>query len=87
LFTPSPEDRLVTLSLDPAARWVADYYPCEEATERDDGGLVVRLRVHDDAWVRRLALGLAGVARVTDPPELAAQIRDVATAALAAYQD
>ena len=46
-----------------------------------------RLRVHDDAWVRRLALGLAGVARVTDPPELAEQIREVAAAALAAYGD
>jgi proteasome accessory factor C len=85
LFTPSPEDRLVTLSLDPAARWVADYYPCEEVAERDDGGLTVRLRAHDDAWVRRLALGLAGAAWVTDPPALAAEIREIATAALAAY--
>jgi proteasome accessory factor C len=85
LFTPSAEDRLVTISLDPAARWVADYYPCEEVAERGDGGLTVRLRVHDDAWVRRLALGLAGVGRVTDPPELSAQIRDVAVATLAAY--
>jgi proteasome accessory factor C len=86
LFTPSPEDRLVTLSLDPAARWVADYYPCEDVTERGDGGLVVRLRAHDDAWIRRLALGLAGVGWVTDPPELAAEIREVASAALAAYE-
>jgi proteasome accessory factor C len=86
LFTPSPEDTLVTISLDPPARWVADYYPCEQVEERDDGGLVVRLRVHDNAWVRRLALGLAGVGRVTDPPALAAEIRDVAIATLGAYQ-
>jgi proteasome accessory factor C len=85
LFTPSPEDRLVTVSLDPAARWVADYYPVEDVAERGDGGLVVRLRVHDDDWLRRLALGLAGVARVTDPPELAAQITAAATAALTSY--
>lgn len=86
LFTPSPEDRLVTFSLDPAARWVADYHPCEEVEERGDGGLIVRMRVHDDAWVRRLALGLAGVAELTDPPELAGLVRDAAVAALAAYE-
>jgi proteasome accessory factor C len=85
LFTPAPDDRLVTFSLDPAARWVADYYPCEDVEERGDGGLVVRLRVRDDAWVRRIALGLAGVGRVIDPPELSGEIRDVAVAALAAY--
>jgi proteasome accessory factor C len=85
LFTPSPDDRLVTFSLDPPARWVADYHPCEDVTERGDGGLIVKLRVHDDAWVRRLALGLAGVAVLTDPPELAEAVRNVANAALEAY--
>jgi proteasome accessory factor C len=85
LFTPSSDDRLVTFSLDPAARWAADYYQCEEVAERGDGGLVVKLRARDDAWVRRLALGLAGVARLTDPPELAGLVRDAAVAALAAY--
>jgi proteasome accessory factor C len=87
LFTPSPEDRLVTFSLDSAARWVADYYPCESIEERGDGGLIVALRVQDEAWVRRLALGLAGMARVTDPPDLAAEIRAAATATLAAYRE
>jgi proteasome accessory factor C len=85
LFTPSTDDRLVTFSLEPAARWVADYHPCEDVVERGDGGLVVRLRVHDDAWVRRLALGLAGVAVLTDPPELAQQVREAAISALASY--
>jgi proteasome accessory factor C len=85
LFTPSVDDQLVTLSLDAAARWVADYYPCEDVHERGDGGLDVQLRVHDPRWVRRLALGLAGVGHVTDPPELAAELREIARAALAAY--
>jgi len=35
--------------------------------------------------VRRLALRLGGAGRVVDPPELAAQIRTDAAAALAAY--
>jgi proteasome accessory factor C len=85
LFTPSSEDPLVSLSLDPAARWAADYYQCETVEERGDGGLIVTLRARDEAWVRRLALGLAGVATLTDPPELAAQVRSAAVAALSAY--
>lgn len=85
LFSPSPDDRLVTFSLDPAARWAADYYQCEEVEERGDGGLIVKLRARDDEWVRRLALGLAGVARLIDPPELTELVRDAAVAALAAY--
>jgi proteasome accessory factor C len=86
LFTPAPDDRLVTLSLDRPARWVADYYPCEEVSERGDGGLVVKLRVRDDAWIRRLALGLAGLGVVIEPTEVADAVRDVASAALAAYR-
>src|SRR4051812_35195380 len=30
VFTPAPEDPLVTLELEPSARWVADYFPCED---------------------------------------------------------
>jgi proteasome accessory factor C len=86
MFTPAPEDRLVTLELAPAARWVADYYPHESAVERADGGLTVTLRARDDAWLRRLALGLAGLGRVVDPPALAAAVRDEARMALTAYE-
>jgi proteasome accessory factor C len=85
LFTPSEADRLVTLELAPAARWVADYYPCESVAERPGGGLVVELRGRDEAWLRRLVLGLAGHARVLDPPDLAASVRAAASAALARY--
>jgi proteasome accessory factor C len=86
LFTPDPSDRLVTLELDPAARWVADYHPCEEVVERVGGGLVVRLRTRDDGWVRRLALGLAGNGRVVDPPELADLVAGSARDTLAQYK-
>ena len=84
-FTPAPDDRLVTLELDPPARWVADYYPCEHIEERADGGVVVTMRARDDAWLRRVALGIAGFGRVTDPPEVAADVRDAAVRALAGY--
>ena len=86
LFAPDDDDRLVTLDLDPSARWVADYHPVEDVSERGDGGVVVRLRARDDDWVRRLALGLAGRGRVTDPPDLAAEVQVAARAALSAYR-
>jgi proteasome accessory factor C len=86
MFTPAPDDRLVTIELAREARWVADYYPCESVVERGDGALTVTMRARDDAWVRRLALGLAGAGRVTDPPEVAATVRDEALAALACYR-
>jgi proteasome accessory factor C len=85
VFTPDPSDPIITLELEPAARWVADYHPCEEVVERGDGGLVVRLRTRDEAWVRRLALGLAGSGRVVEPPELAALVTRTASDTLAAY--
>jgi len=85
LFTPAAEDRVVTLRLEPAARWVADYYPCETVEERGDGGLVVTLRARDDAWLRRLVLGLAGMVEVTAPAAVAAAVAGDAAVALAQY--
>ncbi len=86
LFRPGPNDLLVTLALKPGAAWVADYYPCESVQETADGGLVVRLRTGDTAWVRRLALRLGESGRVLAPAELAEQVREDASTALAAYR-
>ena len=52
LFRPSPEDTVVTLELDPGARWVVDYYPVEDVQELASGQLLVRLRAADDRWLR-----------------------------------
>lgn len=86
LFEPAPDDQLVSLSVQPPARWVSDYYPCESVTERPDGGLDITLRVRDPEWASRMALGLAGVGEVTRPQDLAARIRATAGAALDHYQ-
>jgi predicted DNA-binding transcriptional regulator YafY len=85
LFRPGPDDVLVTVELEPWARWVVDYYPVEQVEELADRRLRVRLRTADPGWLRRLLLRLGGAARVTDPPELAADVRRAARAALAAY--
>ncbi|HEY8455555.1 MAG TPA: WYL domain-containing protein [Actinopolymorphaceae bacterium] len=86
LFQPSPDHALATLELEPAAAWVAEYYPCEEVIEQSDGSLLVRLRVADPRWLRRLALRLGGSARILEPSELAEDVRNDALAALAAYE-
>jgi len=85
VFTPAADDRLITVELSDRARWVADYYPCESVREAAGGGLVVTMRARDDAWVRRLALSLAGIARIVEPADLAAAARDAARSALLAY--
>ncbi|MDQ6650981.1 MAG: WYL domain-containing protein [Actinomycetota bacterium] len=85
LFAPSSTDAAVTLALSPAARWVADYYPCESVEESTDGGLHATLRTPDTRWLRALALRLGSDGAVLDPPELAEEVRAEARSALAAY--
>jgi proteasome accessory factor C len=87
LFRPSPQDVQVVLELGPSARWVAEYYPCEEATELPGGWLRARLRTPDTRWVRRLALRLGEDGRLVSPPELADQVMSDATAALTNYDN
>ena len=77
---------LVTLVLRPAAAWVADYHPCESVEPTGDGDLVVRMRVGDPRWVRRLALQLGPHGQVVAPAELAVQVREDAARALSAYR-
>jgi proteasome accessory factor C len=86
LFRPSPDDVLVLLELSAYGRWVAEYYPCEQVDEIGDGRLRVGLRTPDTRWVRRLALRLGEDGKVIAPPEVAAQIRADAAAALARYE-
>jgi proteasome accessory factor C len=85
LFRASPSDVLAELELTPAARWVAEYYPCESVTELPEGRLRIGLRTPDTTWVRRLVLRLGEDARVVAPAALAAEVRSVATEALALY--
>ena len=86
LFTASPSDLLVELELAPAARWVAESYPCETMTELPDGRLRIGLRTPDTTWLRRLALQLGEDARVVSPAGLADEVRSTAAAALAQYE-
>jgi proteasome accessory factor C len=85
LFQPSPADLRVVIELSPYGRWVAEYYPCEEVEDIDQGWLRVVLRTPDSEWVRRLALRLGEDGRIVEPAELAADVRREAAAALVRY--
>jgi proteasome accessory factor C len=87
LFRPSPGDTEVVLELSSPGRWVAEYYPCRDVTELGSGRLRVSLLTPDTRWVRRLALRLGEEGRVISPPDLAAQVRADAAAALAEYAE
>jgi hypothetical protein len=58
---------VVTVDLEPAARWVATYYPVEHVVELGEGRLRVTLRAASADWVPRLALRLGGELRVVTP--------------------
>jgi len=85
VFRPSATDELVTLDLDPSARWVPDYYACESVVERPGGGVRVTLRTSDPRLVVRLALRLSGAAEVIAPNEIRAEVTRMAYATLRVY--
>jgi proteasome accessory factor C len=87
VYQPGPDSPAVRLRLARGARWVAEYYPVEEATPVDDppGGLAVTVRTADLAWARRLVASLGGHALVDEPADLAAEVAADARAALARY--
>jgi len=85
LFTPSPDDLVVTLEVEPRGRWVAEYYPVEQTEELPGGRMRVVLRVASPDWIPRLVLRLGGAGRIVGPPGLAEEVLGSARAALSAY--
>ncbi|NPC96397.1 YafY family protein [Nocardioides sp. zg-DK7169] len=86
MFSPSSDTLPVTLHLDPAARWVVEYYPVEAVRPREDGGAEVDLLVADHQWLTRLLLRVAPHARVVRPEGIAEEFRAVAQDALGLYR-
>ena len=76
-----------TRAREPAAGWVAEYYPCERVEDVGEGRLIVTLRTGSTAWVRRLALSLGAGSQILSPASLADAVREDARLALAAYAD
>lgn len=79
------EDALTaTLLLDPAARWVSEYYPVEDQVslevdtpqERAVPHLAVTLQVSRPDWLIRLVVRLGGHARLLAPADLRGELVD-----------
>jgi proteasome accessory factor C len=85
LFQRSQETTLVTLSLQPQARWVVEYYQVEQVRPAPDGTVEVDLLVADERWLRRLLMRLAPYARVLSPLELDTDFRATAQRTLNLY--
>lgn len=76
-FAPDDDDPRITIELNEAAAWVANYYPVDSSEELPDGGARVVMAVTATRWIERLLLQLGPHATVTAttgdlPPDVAA---------------
>lgn len=85
LFQRSQETTLVTLELQPQARWVVEYYQVQAVRTGSDGVVEVDMPVADQRWLLRLLMRLAPHARVVSPPDLDAEFRATAQRTLSQY--
>jgi proteasome accessory factor C len=85
MFASGEEATLVTLELEPQARWVEEYYAVEAVRARPDGGSEVDLLVADERWLQRLLMRLAPDARVASPAGYGAGATQAIRAALDLY--
>jgi proteasome accessory factor C len=87
VFHGTPDQPLITLRVSRGARWITEYYPCEEVRAEPGAHWLVSLRASDLAWARRLVLGLGPEVTVVGPPELSEAVGAEARTALAAYDE
>jgi proteasome accessory factor C len=85
VFRASPDLPLITVRIGRGARWITEYYPCENVIRGDGERWTVQMRVSDLAWARRFVLGLGGEAVVLAPSELAEAVRDEVNQTLMTY--
>lgn len=85
LFARSDETTRVTLRLEPAARWVVEYYPVEDVRPGPGETTDVDLLVADRRWLDRLLLRLAPHASIVVPVEFTDSFTAAAQDALRLY--
>ncbi|MCW2796194.1 WYL domain-containing protein [Nocardioides sp.] len=85
LFTTATDTTPATIRLDPAARWVIEYYPVEAVRPQPDGSLEVDLLIAEERWLTRLLMRLAPHARVVAPPAYAEAFRESVQETLSLY--
>jgi proteasome accessory factor C len=87
VFHATPDQPLITLRVSRGARWITEYYPCEEVRYEPGEHWLVSLRASDLGWARRLVLGLGPDVTVVGPPELIEAVGAEARTALAGYEE
>jgi proteasome accessory factor C len=86
LFDADPSLPSATLLIDRSASWMFDYYPLRVVRELADGACEAAMTFASDEWMARFVLGFGSAVRVLEPQSLADRVRDVAVAALEAYE-
>ena len=84
VYVPGPDDIAVTLDLEPAAWWVAEWAVVDKVTGTGRTRRV-QLRTPDVEWAARLVLQLGGNATAVAPDELRLRVGELARQTLAAY--
>ena len=88
-FRPDAAADRATVRVSPSARWVAEYYPVESASDIEQGpragGLEVVLPVAQPQWLVGLMLRLGAEAELVAPEALRTVVRQAADRALAGY--
>jgi proteasome accessory factor C len=87
VFRATPDQPLITLRVSRGARWITEYYPCEEVRSEPGEHWLVSLRASDLGWARRLVLGLGPDVTVVGPSELIEAVGAEARSALAGYEE
>jgi len=84
-YSPAPGDVSCVIELEPAARWVLEYYPVEVVKESE---LWTRIRFHsaDTELPARLLLRLGTDARLLEGEEVRDRVRDMGLEILSMYQ-
>jgi proteasome accessory factor C len=84
-FTPTGDAPLATITFASPARAVAEQVPVESVRNLPDGAFEVRLRVTNPVWLRQLLTERARHVLAVEPASVGRDVREAASAALAAY--
>jgi proteasome accessory factor C len=87
LFDADPSLPSATLLIDRTAAWMFDYYPLRVVRDLGDGACEAAMTFASEEWMARFVLGFGAAVRVLEPQSLADRVRDIAVAALKAYED
>lgn len=84
-YVPREGDIVCTIELEPAARWVLEYYPVEALSD-DNGSATIRFSSPDTEIPARLLLRLGTDARLVEGDEVRARVREMGASLLSIYQ-